>query len=100
MILVKIIQCSNKSCGHVLLENERDWTPTKWGKAAICPLCRCRRFYTLKTDGNATVMSERDTYRNGIDPTLMEPHPRMGPKKKASFLAAKERAIEKAKSPE
>ena len=91
--LVRLIQCARRGCGHVLTEEERAWKPTRRGRRASCPACGGDSFYTLKPNGQATVWGERDQYRDGIDPTLIEPAPRMGPKKKAALLAAKRRIL-------
>jgi hypothetical protein len=91
--LVKLIQCGRRSCSHVLLEDERAERPNDFGYTLICPKCGNDDFYTLKENGRKTVWSERDLYRNGIDPNLIEPTTRMGPKMRAALLSAKERAL-------
>jgi len=98
-VKVKLIQCGRHSCGHILLEDERDWKPlTEWsGKRAICPKCGEDSFYTLNEKGQKTTMSQRDQYRDGIDPATIEPSSRMGLKMRRRILAAKRRAMEGAK---
>lgn len=91
--LVKVIECSRKSCGHILLDDERDWKPMDIGKRAICPKCGCESFYTVKENGQTMKTSEREKYRAGIDPVEIEPTPRMGPKRRAALLAVKKRAL-------
>jgi len=96
-ILVRLIQCGRRSCSYVLTEDERDWEQhPKWdsGKVAVCPICGNDGFYTLKPNGQKMTMSERDQYRDGIDPATIEPSPRMGPKMKAYLRDAKRRALE------
>lgn len=92
--LVKLIQCGRRSCSYVLLGDERRWLPKDIGRTACCPFCGNDDFYTLKANGQKTVWSERDLYRNGIDPNLIEPTPRMGPKMRSALLDAKRRALE------
>jgi hypothetical protein len=57
-------------------------------------MCGNGDFYTLKPNGQKMTMGERDQYRDGIDPTTIEPAPRMGPKMKAYLHDAKRRALE------
>lgn len=92
--LVRLIQCGRRSCSYVLTEDERDWMPNGFGKTAVCPICGNDGFYRLKPNGQKMTMSERDQYRDGIDPATIEPSPRMGPKMKAYLRDAKRRALE------
>lgn len=94
--VVRLIQCGRRSCGFILTEEERKWTvDPKWEarQTAVCPRCGEDGFYTLKPNGQKTTMKERDKYRDGIDPTLIDPAPRMGPKMRAGLLAAKRRIL-------
>jgi len=93
--LVRLVQCGRRSCSYVLSEDERGWTPNDYGgQKAICPKCGEDGFYTLKENGQKASWGERDQYRDGIDPTLIEPTPRMGPKFRAALLDAKRRIME------
>lgn len=92
--LVKLIQCGRRSCSHVLIEDERGWKLNDIGHTAVCPKCGNDDFYTLKPNGQKTSFSERDLYRDGIDPATIEPTPRMGPKFKAALMDARRRALE------
>ena len=95
--LVRLIQCERRSCGHVLIEDERAWIPhPEWAGAmrAVCPKCADYGFYTLNEKGQAIGIKDLDKYRNGIDPETIDPSPRMGLKMKRRILAAKRRAIE------
>lgn len=95
--LVRLVQCGRRSCGYILTEGERVWVPSKnfdMGQTAVCPICEEDSFYTLKPNGQKVKFSERDDYRDGIDPTMIEPAPRMGPKVKAYLRDAKRRILE------
>ena len=94
--LVRLVQCARKSCGHVLLEDERGWTLPKgalFSRTAICPKCSNHSFYTLNEKGQQITMRDSEKYRHGIDPASIEPSPRMGLKMKRRILAAKRRAL-------
>ena len=93
---VKLIQCGRRSCSYVLDEDERAWEQhPEWedGKVAVCPICGQDDFFTLKPNGQKVRVSEMDEYRDGIDPNLIEPTPRMGPKMKAYLRDAKRRIM-------
>lgn len=95
--LVRLIQCGRRSCGYVLTEDEREWSQDpewEFRKTAICPKCGEDSFYTLNERGQKITFKERDKYRDGLDPTTIEPSPRMGLKMRRRILAAKRRAIE------
>jgi hypothetical protein len=92
--LVHLLQCARAKCGHVLTKDEYDWKPSGIGKTAICPMCGCSEFYSLKANGQKMTMKDHDENRDGINPELIDPTPRMGPKLKASLLAAKRRILE------
>ena len=95
--LVRILQCGRQSCSHVLTEDERDWkSDPRWesSRTAICPECGCDSFYTLNEKGQQITTRDREKYREGIDPSTLEPSPRMGPKNRRMILAAKARILE------
>ncbi len=95
--LVSLLQCGKQRCGHVLLEEERAWTAPKGSlnrRVAICPKCGHDSFYTLNEKGQQITTRDREQYRHGLDPTMIEPSPRMGLKMKRRILAVKRRALE------
>ena len=95
--LVRILECGRQSCGYVLTEKERDWkSDPRWEshRTAICPECGCDSFYTLDEKGQRITTCDREKYREGIDPTTLEPSPRMGPKKRQRILAVKQRILD------
>lgn len=97
--LVTLVQCCKSRCGHVLTEDEYVWIPDddsrfRGSKRAVCPkFCGGRSFYTLNTSGQHR--KSGDTGLREIDPTEIEPSPRLGLKMKRRLLAAKRRAIER-----
>ena len=92
--LVHLLQCARAKCGHVLTKDEYTWKPSCIGRTAICPMCGCSEFYSLKANGQKMTMKDHDENRDGINPELIVPTPRMGPKLKASLLDAKRRILE------
>jgi len=92
--LVHLLQCGRAKCGHVLTKDEYDWKPSGIGATAICPMCGCSEFYSLKANGQKMTMKDHEENRDGINPELIEPTPRMGPKLKASLINAKRRILE------
>jgi len=95
--LVRLLQCGRQSCGYVLTEDEREWLQDpEWSarRTAHCPKCGEDGFYTLNEKGQKITARDREKYRDGLDPTLIEPSPRMGPKNRRMILAAKERILE------
>jgi hypothetical protein len=94
--LVKLLRCGRKSCSHVLIEEEKEWrTDPEWAarKTSHCPKCGEVGFYTLNELGQIIKYSQRDEYRNGIDPTKIVPSPRMGLAMKRRILRAKRYAL-------
>lgn len=57
-------------------------------------MCGCSEFYSLKANGQKMTMKDHNENRGGINPELIEPTPRMGPKLKAALLDAKRRILE------
>jgi hypothetical protein len=94
--LVRLLQCGRKSCGYVLTDDEREWKSVEYGKRAICSQCGCDSFYTLNEKGQQITTRDREKYRDGIDPTTIEPSPRMGPKMTKAIIRAKWHAINQA----
>ncbi len=95
--LVRLLQCGRRSCGYVLAEDEREWLQDpEWSarKTAHCPKCGEDGFYTLNEKGQQITTRDREKYRDGLDPTLIDPSPRMGPKNRQMILAAKQRILE------
>ena len=96
--LVRLLQCSRKSCGHVLTEGE--WIYKKhpyWdgGSMAFCPECGGNAFCALNAAGQAmTARDMRESNTLEIDLATIQPSPRMGPKMTARILDAKRRALE------
>lgn len=91
--LVLLVECARRSCSHIHTEEERVETPKRSGVSAVtCPACYCDTYYVLKPTGQRATYRELDKYRS-INPAGIEPAPRTGPKKKASLLAAKRRAL-------
>lgn len=94
---VILLQCAKSRCGHVLTEDEYVWKSDRSfgladSKTAHCPRCDGVAFYTLNALGQ--IRKSRDESPREIDPTTIEPSPRMGLKMKRRILAAKRRAIE------
>ncbi|MEO5715037.1 MAG: hypothetical protein ABIT37_16280 [Luteolibacter sp.] len=94
--LVRLVMCGRRSCSHVLIEEERDWREDpdwKGHRTAVCPKCGDDSFYHLNEAGQKINFSDREKYRNGIDPATIEPSPKMGLKMKRRILRAKRHAL-------
>ena len=91
--LIQLQECSRRGCGHILTKEEYAWREFGYGRQALCPLCGCNAFYNLKEDGQRMTMMDHDTYRDGFDPSLIKPSPRMGAKKAGILLEAKKRIL-------
>lgn len=94
---IVLLQCCKQRCGHVLLESEQEWVPTRIGgslstKTAICPKCSGNAFYTLNAQGQARKSRDRESPRQ-INAEDIAPSPRMGLKMKRRLYAAKNRAL-------
>lgn len=88
--LVRLIQCGRRSCGHVLTEDERPLRRDDDRRSTcICPKCGEDSFYTLNEKGQSINQMSYE-----LDPSTIEPSPRMGPKMKARILDAKRRAMQ------
>lgn len=90
---VILMQCGRRSCGHVLLDTEREWIPNGIGETACCPKCGEEGFYHLNELGQTLKMSQREQYRHGVDPHLINPSTRMGLKMRRRIFAVKARAL-------
>lgn len=98
--LVHLVQCARRTCLHVLTEDEYEWVPHNSGETALCPKCLNDAFFSLNEFGQRLTMRDREKFRAGIDPNLIQPTPRMGKKRRAQLLAAKHRALENGNAPQ
>lgn len=88
--MIHLIECGRASCSHILTNDEQVWLPPDENRrTATCPKCGGDSFYTLNEIGQRIGFSQRDKYRNGIDPASILPSPRMGPKRKKALLRVK-----------
>jgi hypothetical protein len=99
---VELLQCGKSTCGHVLVEDEQVWVPSRlcWAGSTTgtCPKCGNDSFYHLDANGRKMTSTQIFEGRGHIDPNTIQPSPRMGLKMKRRILAAKRRALEAQKS--
>jgi hypothetical protein len=98
--LIHLMQCAKQCCGHVLIESEREWVPSRCWKGAndaVCPKCGGASFFTLNAQGQCRM--QRDTGPREIDPNDISPSLRMGLKMKRRLFAAKKRALQSIATP-
>ncbi len=94
---VHLMQCTKQRCGHVLLEDERDWIPSPdWegSKRAVCPKCANDSFYTLTAQGRCRTTKDRGLPKE-INAEDIQPSSRMGLKMTRRLFAARSRALGK-----
>lgn len=92
--IVRLMQCAKQRCGHVLLDDEREWIPVSRDgrtKSAVCPKCHGNAFYTLNAQGQAR--TRRGEGPQEIIAEDIQPSSRMGLKMKRRLYAAKNRAL-------
>lgn len=92
-----LLQCANRSCGHVLWADEYEWIPNarRLGHRACCPKCLKDSFFTLNEKGIRMTMSERQLRIDGVKPEDISPSMTLGGRMKRRLLDAQTRALSK-----